>query len=111
MSPPIYLGELEQMILWVVLRLDGSGYGPLLLEELEKKAHRKVAPGALYATLDRLESKGMLVSRMGASEPGRGGRPKRYVQITADGRLALERARAAWTKLWDELDPLPDSGG
>ncbi|MFW6079287.1 MAG: PadR family transcriptional regulator [Gemmatimonadota bacterium] len=104
MPDSTYLGELEQMILWAVLRLDGSGYGPLILGELEERADRAVSPGALYATLDRLEEKGMLRSRLGRPEPGRGGRPKRYVEVTAEGRVALERTRAAWRSLWDGLD-------
>lgn len=103
MSESTYLGELEQMVLWAVLRLDGSGYGPLILEELEARADRTVSPGALYATLDRLEEKGVIRSRPGRPEPGRGGRPKRYVEVTAAGRTALERTRAAWRSLWEDL--------
>lgn len=98
-----YLGEFEQMVLWAVLRLDGSGYGPLILEELEARADRTVSPGALYPTLDRLEDKGMICSRLGEPEPGRGGRPKRFVEVTGEGRQALERARGTWTRLWQDL--------
>lgn len=99
-----YLGELEQMVLWAALRLDGRGYGPRLLEELERRAGRTVTPGALYPTLDRLEEKGMIASSVGDPEPGRGGRPKRYVAVTAEGRAALAEARAEWIRLWEGLE-------
>ena len=99
-----YLGELEQTVLWAVLRLDGTGYGPLILEQLEERADRSVTPGALYATLDRLEEKGMIESTVGEPEPGRGGRPKRFVAVTPEGRAALAEARSEWMRLWDGLE-------
>ena len=107
MNDSTYLGELEQMILWAALRQGGAGYGPRILEELERRAGRTVSPGALYATLDRLEQKGMIRSRVGDPEPGRGGRPKRYIEVTSEGRAALRSARVAWTRLWDGLEPSP----
>lgn len=99
-----YLGELEQTLLWAVLRLDDRAYGPSILTELEQRVGRAVSPGALYATLDRLESKGMIESRLADPEPGRGGRPRRYVHVTPEGRAALERVRGEWTSLWAGLE-------
>lgn len=110
MDDSTYLGELEQMVLWAALRLGGDGYGPRILEELEKRAGRTVSPGALYATLDRLEQKGMIRSRLGDPAPGRGGRPKRYVEVTAGGHAALRSARGAWTRLWEGLEPSAGRG-
>ena len=81
MTRGTYLGELEQMVLWAVLRLDGQGYGATIIEELSGRVERRVTPGALYATLDRLEEKGMLESRLADPEPGRGGRRKRYLTL------------------------------
>jgi PadR family transcriptional regulator PadR len=104
MSKNTYLGELEQMLLWAVLRLDGEGYGATILEELNARVDRKVTTGALYATLDRLESKGMIGSRLADAEPNRGGRRKRYLSVTAEGQRALERVRHEWLSLWDGLN-------
>lgn len=104
MLEDLYLGELEQMVLWAILRLDGTAYGTPLMEELEDRAHRTVTPGALYATIDRLEEKGVIESRLADPEPGRGGRRKRYLSVTARGREALRQARATWTRLWDGLE-------
>ena len=110
MRDQVYLGELEQMLLWTVLRLDGSAYGAVILCELSDRTGRAVSPGALYATLDRLEAKRMIASRLADPEPGRGGRPKRYVRVTAQGRAELERTRSEWVSLWDGFDVVPSDG-
>ena len=104
MAKETYLGELEQMVLWAVLRLDGDGYGTTVLEALSARVERRVTPGALYATLDRLEQKGMISSRLADAEPGRGGRRKRYLTVTGEGRSALERTRAEWMRIWDGVE-------
>jgi DNA-binding PadR family transcriptional regulator len=104
MDDPIYLGEFEQMVLWAVLRLEGEGYGAMILEELGRKVERAVSPGAFYSTLDRLEEKGMVLSRLADPEPGRGGRRKRYMSVTPRGAAALERTREEWTRLWEGMD-------
>jgi DNA-binding PadR family transcriptional regulator len=104
MLEDVYLGELEQMVLWAILRLDGEAYGTPVMEELETRAGRAVTPGAVYATIDRLEEKGVIASRLADPEPGRGGRRKRYLSVTPRGREALRQARATWTRLWDGLD-------
>ena len=101
MSKKTYLGELEQMVLWCVLRLGGDGYGASVLRELAGQVDRKLTTGALYATLDRLERKGMLSTRLADPEPGRGGRRKRYLTVTEAGRAALERTRRDWMRVWE----------
>jgi DNA-binding PadR family transcriptional regulator len=107
MGSKTYLGELEQRVLWAVLRLDGEGYGTTILEALTKRSDRRVTPGAMYATLDRLEEKGMIQSRLADPEAGRGGRRKRYMTVTAEGRGALQRTREEWMRVWDGLDLVP----
>ena len=99
-----YLGELEQMILLAILQLRNQAYGTNVLAELEQRVQRSVSRGALFVTLDRLEEKGMLQSRMGDPTPRRGGRPKRYLTVTPAGVAALQKSRTAWTRLWDGLD-------
>ena len=99
-----YLGELEQMVLLAVLRLKDQAYGTSVLTELRERVQRSVSRGALFVTLDRLEEKGMLMSRMGDPTPRRGGRPKRYLEVTPAGVTALRKSRTAWTSLCDGLD-------
>ena len=101
-----YLGEFEQMVLLAVLQLGDDAYGVAVMEELHGRVAREVSRGAMYATLDRLESKGLLSSRMGAPTPARGGRGKRYLGVTPPGIEALRRSRAALVELWRGLDPV-----
>jgi PadR family transcriptional regulator PadR len=103
MSDEVYLGELEQMVLWAILRFDGEAYGTPILEVLEERADRTVTPGALYATIDRLEEKGVIESALADPEPGRGGRRKRYLSMTPRGHEALRIARSKWMSLWEGL--------
>src|SRR5688572_18679454 len=103
MAPPLNLGELEQLLLLAILRLRDDAYGVTIRAELADRAGRTVAPGALYTALDRLESKGLIVSRMSDPTPQRGGRAKRHVMVTAAGREALTRAVQAYERLLDGL--------
>ena len=104
MKRPGYLGELEQMVLLAILQLDDVAYGTNVMNELKQRVERKVSRGALYVTLDRLEEKGMLSSKLGDPNPRRGGRPKRFLTVTPAGVSALKKSRSAWMRLWDGLD-------
>jgi PadR family transcriptional regulator PadR len=107
---PLYLGELEQMVLMAILRLDGDAYGLNIQRELKDRVDRKVSPGALYSTLDRLEGKGAVRSQFGDPDPVRGGKPKRFMTVTAEGRAALRAARVAWNRLSEGLDGVLGGG-
>ena len=98
-----YLGELEQLMLWTIIRLDAEAYGVPILRELQQRAGRRVSIGALYATLERLEGKGFLTSRTGDPTPERGGRAKRFYRVTAAGEQALDRSRETWLNVWRGL--------
>ena len=99
-----HLGELEQMMLLAILRLGEGAYGRTVRGELEETAGRTVSAGAAYVTLDRLESKGHVESWTGEPESGRGGRPKRFYRVTAEGKQALASARRALDRLWSGVD-------
>lgn len=99
-----YLGELEQMVLLAILQLGPDAYGLSILRELADRGGRKVTPGAVYATLDRLEGKGVVTSRFAEPTPGRGGKPKRFMEVTTTGRAALRAARLAWKRMSEGLD-------
>jgi DNA-binding PadR family transcriptional regulator len=104
MPPPLNLGEFEQLILLAILRIGDDAYGVTIRAELADRAGRRVAPGALYTALERLESKGLIRSRMSDPTPERGGRSKRHVAVTAAGKQALTRALRAYERLLDGLD-------
>jgi DNA-binding PadR family transcriptional regulator len=106
MAPVLNLGEFEQLILLAILRLGDDAYGVTIRAELADRAGRDVAPGALYTALERLETKGLVTSRMSDPTPQRGGRAKRHVTVTAAGLRALRRAVQAYQRLLDGLDLL-----
>ena len=104
MTAPVNLGELEQLILLAILRLRDDAYGVTIRAELADCAGRSVAPGALYTALERLESKGLIASRMSDPTPQRGGRAKRLVTVTAAGKKALTRSVRAYERLLEGLN-------
>jgi len=99
-----YLGEFEQMVLLSVMRLGEEAYGLAIKDELEAVAGRSPSSGALYTTLDRMEQKGLLESRAGDSSSERGGRPRRYVRLTAAGQEMLAHSRSTLLALWEGLE-------
>jgi PadR family transcriptional regulator PadR len=101
------LGEIEQLVLLVILRLGDDAYGMRISEELAERTGRDVSIGSVYAALDRLEQRGYLSSRVGDPTPQRGGRAKRYFSAERPGVEALAASQAMLTRLWDgiELDP------
>lgn len=99
-----YLGEFEQMVLLAILRLDDHAYAIPIREEIEERTSRKVARGALYTALDRLEAKHCVRSRMSDPLPERGGRARRYFTVTPTGLAALRSSRQALLKLWSGLE-------
>jgi PadR family transcriptional regulator PadR len=93
------LGEFEYLILTAAVRLGDEAYGAAIRQEIENTTERRCSIGALYTTLDRLEAKGFLKTKMGEATPVRGGRPKRMVQVTAKG----VKAAAAFYKTVKQL--------
>jgi PadR family transcriptional regulator PadR len=79
------LGEFEYLLLTAAVRLGEDAYGAAIRQEIESATGRNCSIGALYTTLDRLEAKGFVRTRMGDPTPQRGGRPKRMVYVTAKG--------------------------
>src|SRR5262245_20734216 len=94
------LGVFEQAVLVVVLLLGSEGYGRTILKDVQARLDRRVAASAVYATLDRLEAKGLAVSRAGETTPERGGRARRHFTITAAGVRALDESRRASESIW-----------
>jgi len=104
MSDALALGEFEHIVLLAILRLGDRAYGVTIRAEMQERTGREPAPGALYTTLDRLEDKGLLTSRLGDPTPQRGGRAKRYVKVSAQGMEALNHARHCYLRLWEGLE-------
>jgi PadR family transcriptional regulator PadR len=100
------LGEFEQIVLLAILRLGEAAYGVTIRTEIAGCTHREPSRGALYTTLDRLEEKKLVQSRLGDPTPERGGRAKRYFTVTKRGRAALIQAQRSYQSLLEGLDLL-----
>jgi DNA-binding PadR family transcriptional regulator len=110
MSKSPSLGEFEQIMLLAIARLkDAGAYGVSIRKEISMRTKRSPTPGAVYTTLERLEGKGFVKSSVGEATPERGGRAKRYYQITAAGLTALRRALRDYRNLLQGLDILGES--
>lgn len=99
-----YLGELEQLILLAILQLGDGAYAVPIRTLLKDKAHRALSRGALYTSLERLETKGLLDSRMSEPLAIRGGRARRYFTVNKRGVQALKAAHAAVAGLAQGLE-------
>jgi PadR family transcriptional regulator PadR len=99
------LGEFEVLILLAVLHLGDEAYPPAVRSEIERRARRDVARGAVYVTLDRLETKGLLVSRP-AERGADGARTRRAYRAAPKGVRAVRRALAAVERMRVGLEPL-----
>jgi PadR family transcriptional regulator PadR len=97
------LGSFEQAVLIAVMRLREEAYGRAILKDVQLRLERDVAPGAVHATLDRLEKKKLLSSTLGPGTPVRAGRARRYYRLLPAGVRALNDARAAVDNIWRGL--------
>ena len=96
------------MILLAILRVNEEAYGVRIAEEIERTGGRSVVMGAVYAALDRLERNGLVSSSVGDPTPERGGRAKRFFQVTARGLRAVKLTQDALVALWTDLPQLKE---
>ncbi len=86
------LGEFEQAVLFTLLRLEDQAYGASIRREIELRTVRRISISPVYTTLERLESKGYVHSRLGDPTPERGGRRKKFFRLTPEGARVLKSA-------------------
>jgi DNA-binding PadR family transcriptional regulator len=94
------MGTFELSVLLAILHLGDGAYGRAVLQQVQESLGRSVAAGAVYTTLDRLEQRGLVSSRLAAGTAIRGGRARRYYAATAPGSRALAEAKETLTKMW-----------
>ena len=101
------IGEFELLVLLAILRQTDEPYANRVREDLEENAERRVTRGALYRTLDRLASKGLVEWEMEPSgTPERGGHPMRRLRVTDEGREAARASRDVLLRFFDGLGPV-----
>ncbi len=101
-----FLGGFELLVLLALIRLEDEAYGVPISEAIEESSGRDVAIGSVYITLERLERKGLVTSRLGEPTSARGGRAKTYFRITASGLREVRRARRTLINLWQGVPKL-----
>ena len=97
-------GIVALVLLSVMGQAEGPMYGYQIAKLLED--HSRETPlmkqGALYPVLRSLEGSGLLESRV---EPSVSGPPRRYYNITEDGRQTLR----IWEQIWGQTKTFVDT--
>ncbi len=105
------LGEFEELVLLTIAFLYDEAYSVSVMEELSRRTERPVVLGVVHRTMQRLEEKGLVVSRFGESTQERGGRRKRLFMVTTSGKRALTEARRIRNELWADIPKVVFEGG
>jgi DNA-binding PadR family transcriptional regulator len=98
------LGEFEHLVLIALVRLGSEAYGATVRREIEERANRELSIAAVYTTLERLEQKGLVRSRIGDPTPQRGGRRRKHFELLPHGARALKAAHVAYTRMTAGLE-------
>ncbi len=97
------IGEFEEIVMLTVAILRGEAYGVAIIEEMEARLDRTVSIGSLQTVLRRLEDKGYLSSEFGEATKMRGGKRKRFYQVTNIGKKILEETKEQRLGLWNAI--------
>jgi len=100
------LRDVELLVLLALIRLAPAAYGVPIAREIEARGGRSVALGSVYAALERLAEKGLVISELGEATQERGGGAKRYFQITAEGLRAVRLTRQSLIGMWQGVPSL-----
>ena len=102
-----HLGELEQILLYALLRLGDAAHGGEIRETIRERTGRALSPGGVYTGLDRLCRRGLVTSGLGESTPEPGGKRRRHYTLRPAGRTALADMHAALEQMARGLKPKP----
>jgi PadR family transcriptional regulator PadR len=106
MGKGTYLRDFELMVLLVVLRLGDDAYGVPIAREIKVHGRRGVSLANVYATLERLQEKGYVSSKLADPTPERGGRAKQYFSVTARGLKKVRETQRILVRLWRGVSEL-----
>jgi len=105
-----HLGSFDLLVLLALLRLEEEqAYGVTISTEIHQTTGRAVALATVYATLERLEDRGLVSSRLGESTAQRGGRAKRHFRVTTNGVRQVREAKGALVKMWRDIRQLQEA--
>jgi PadR family transcriptional regulator PadR len=101
-----YLGNFELVVMLALIRLGENAYGVPIAREIEVRSGRRVSLGSIYATLERLEAKGLVSSKLGEPTSERGGRAKKYFRVSGMGLREVRATQRMLMKSWRGLGQL-----
>ena len=102
----IHLGEFQEIVMLSIMILEKNAYGVTIQEEIDRRMKRKISRGALHTALTRLEEKGFISSDYGEPTSERGGRRKRYYEVTNKGLSTLQEAKELRENMWGLIPKL-----
>ncbi len=94
------IGEFEEVVLLTIASLLDEAYSVNIVDEIRKVTGRKTKLGVVHAVLKRMEDKGLITSELGEPTKERGGRRKRFFQVSHAGKIALLKSKEQRDKLW-----------
>ncbi|SDE79189.1 Transcriptional regulator PadR-like family protein [Dyadobacter soli] len=97
------LGEFEELVLLTIASLAAEAYSVAICDELERYTGRSAKLGVVHAVLNRLEEKGLAKSRLGDASATRGGKRKRFYEVSHAGKVALMRAKELRESIWRNI--------
>ena len=98
-----FIGEFEEIVLLTVMLMGEEAYGVGIKREIQSRLGRTVSIGALHTALQRMTEKGLVQSELGEATAERGGKRKRFFQVTPEGEAVLQRAREDRMKMWQSI--------
>ena len=102
----IHLGDLQQLTMLAVARLGDQAFGSAIQDELLSVSGREVSVSTVHVTLVRLENQNLVRSRKADHDPARGGKGKRFFELTPEGWGSLEASRMAHLRMWEGVEPV-----
>jgi DNA-binding PadR family transcriptional regulator len=105
MGKHTHLGDLQQLVMLGVARLGPQAFGSAIQDELLRVSGRDVSVATVHVTLVRLEKQGLVSSRRTEPDPSKGGRGKRFFELTPRGWEALEASRQSLARMWEGVEP------
>jgi PadR family transcriptional regulator, regulatory protein PadR len=106
MANPNAISNFELMVMLALIRLGDEAYGVPISEQIAVQSGHDVALGSVYAALERLEDRGLVVSSIGDPTPERGGRAKKYFKVTGKGVEVVRDTQQTLTRMWKGLKTL-----
>ncbi|MFC2133374.1 PadR family transcriptional regulator [Bacteroidota bacterium] len=100
------LSRADEMVLLTIWRLQNNAYGVTIRKMVIEATGQDWSVGAIYDSLERLTNWEYLTTHQSDPTPERGGKRKRFYQISEDGMTALNNLRKVQETMWTSISDL-----